>query len=73
MEYRLWTEENIKELQNDANRLDFLGKRMINEVLDIIRIANSRHSEKMLKKDVEIARLEAKLEFLEAERNEKAI
>ena len=66
--YILWAEDAIEEIRtsNMFKALKKIDASIGNGFIDIIKEANNRHSEAMYQKDIKIAKLEAKLEYLEA-------
>jgi len=64
--YVLWTEDAIEAIRtsDESKALNKVDASISVGFVDIIKEANSRHSEAMYQKDIEIAKLEAKLEYL---------
>ena len=63
-EYNIWSEENMKTLEKHYSCLSGDAKEIGNGVFNIIETANKEHNKAMLKKDVEIAKLQGLIEGL---------
>lgn len=62
--YEIWTEESLSELKKDAMKLK-VDKGLIDKIISLLVVANVEHNRKMMKKDIEIAKLEGYIEGYE--------